>query len=164
MTEPSMRLRETAAEQLEKRQSDWAYSRPVVVLDIVWNLAFVLIVFLVLNREALPSLTSVACFLESLRCQGLSPVRDGTERKQLLAVVITSLELAINISQLTTVHTANRLKRHQSQFRLVSSHPWGSITSAQQTNNQSPLPKMTLEPENADSITRLVIQAKTTIL
>ncbi|XP_010494577.1 PREDICTED: E3 ubiquitin-protein ligase At1g12760-like [Camelina sativa] len=41
MREPSMLVREAAAEQLEERQSDWAYSKPVVVLDIVWNLAFV---------------------------------------------------------------------------------------------------------------------------
>ncbi|KAK4842947.1 hypothetical protein QYF36_001871 [Acer negundo] len=41
MREPSMMVRETAAEQLEERQSDWAYSKPVVVLDLVWNLAFV---------------------------------------------------------------------------------------------------------------------------
>ena len=41
MREPSMLVRESAAEQLEERQSDWAYSRPVVVLDLIWNLAFV---------------------------------------------------------------------------------------------------------------------------
>ncbi|KAF5734832.1 E3 ubiquitin-protein ligase [Tripterygium wilfordii] len=41
MREPSMMVRETATEQLEERQSDWAYSKPVVVLDVIWNLAFV---------------------------------------------------------------------------------------------------------------------------
>ncbi|CAN6911495.1 unnamed protein product [Brassica oleracea] len=41
MREPSMVVREAAAEQLEERQSDWAYSKPIMVLDIVWNLAFV---------------------------------------------------------------------------------------------------------------------------
>ncbi|KAF1872525.1 hypothetical protein Lal_00016827 [Lupinus albus] len=41
LREPSMVVRETAAEQLEERQSDWAYSKPVVVLDILWNFAFV---------------------------------------------------------------------------------------------------------------------------
>ncbi|KAG9451673.1 hypothetical protein H6P81_004577 [Aristolochia fimbriata] len=58
MREPSMRVRETAAEQLEERQSDWAYSRPVVVLDIIWNLAFVLIAFvvLVLSKDESPSM------------------------------------------------------------------------------------------------------------
>lgn len=37
LREPSVRVRESAAEQLEERQSDWAYSRPVVVLDLLWN-------------------------------------------------------------------------------------------------------------------------------
>jgi hypothetical protein len=41
MREPSMLVRETAAEQLEERQSGWAYSKPVVILDLIWNLAFV---------------------------------------------------------------------------------------------------------------------------
>ncbi|KAL1216180.1 E3 ubiquitin-protein ligase [Cardamine amara subsp. amara] len=48
MREPSMLVREAAAEQLEERQSDWAYSKPVVVLDIVWNLAFVSVAVAVL--------------------------------------------------------------------------------------------------------------------
>lgn len=41
LREPSVRVRETAAEQLEERQSDWAYSKPVVLLDVLWNSAFV---------------------------------------------------------------------------------------------------------------------------
>ncbi|PIA49566.1 hypothetical protein AQUCO_01300393v1 [Aquilegia coerulea] len=43
MREPSVLVRERAAEQLEERQSDWAYSKPVVFLDIIWNLAFVIV-------------------------------------------------------------------------------------------------------------------------
>lgn len=43
-----MLVRESAAEQLEERQSDWAYSRPVVVLDLIWNLAFVSVAMVVL--------------------------------------------------------------------------------------------------------------------
>ncbi|GAV68923.1 zf-RING_2 domain-containing protein [Cephalotus follicularis] len=52
MREPSMLVRETAAEQLEERQSDWAYSKPVVILDIIWNFAFVCVAaaVLVLSR------------------------------------------------------------------------------------------------------------------
>ncbi|KAG0490011.1 hypothetical protein HPP92_006874 [Vanilla planifolia] len=41
MREPSLLVRESAAEHLEERQSDWAYSRPVVFLDSLWNLVFV---------------------------------------------------------------------------------------------------------------------------
>ncbi|CAL4885251.1 unnamed protein product [Urochloa decumbens] len=37
---PSMLVRETAALQLQQRRTDWAHSRPVVVLDIAWNVAF----------------------------------------------------------------------------------------------------------------------------
>ncbi|KAG7646094.1 E3 ubiquitin-protein ligase [Arabidopsis thaliana] len=56
MREPSMLVREAAAEQLEERQSDWAYSKPVVVLDIVWNLAFVSVAtaILVMSRKEHP--------------------------------------------------------------------------------------------------------------
>ncbi|KAL6349308.1 hypothetical protein AAG906_033964 [Vitis piasezkii] len=58
MREPSMLVRETAAEQLEERQSDWAYSKPVVVLDMIWNFAFVVVAaaVLVLSRRESPSM------------------------------------------------------------------------------------------------------------
>nr|VDC60703.1 unnamed protein product [Brassica rapa] len=57
MREPSVMVRETAAEQLEERQSDWAYSKPVVFLDILWNLAFVAIgvAVLILSRDERPN-------------------------------------------------------------------------------------------------------------
>ena len=52
-----MRVRETAAEQLEERQSDWAYSKPIVILDIIWNLAFVVVAVtvLVMSRDETPA-------------------------------------------------------------------------------------------------------------
>ncbi|KAJ3694861.1 hypothetical protein LUZ60_000238 [Juncus effusus] len=37
---PSMLVRETAAQQLERRRAYWAHSRPVVALDMAWNIAF----------------------------------------------------------------------------------------------------------------------------
>ncbi|KAG2653817.1 hypothetical protein PVAP13_1NG414600 [Panicum virgatum] len=37
---PSMLVRETAVLQLQQRRADWAHSRPVVALDIAWNVAF----------------------------------------------------------------------------------------------------------------------------
>jgi hypothetical protein len=51
--EPSVLVREAAAEHLEERQADWAYSRPVVALDLLWNLAFITVaaVVLVLSRD-----------------------------------------------------------------------------------------------------------------
>ena len=48
MREPSVAVRENAAAHLEERQTDWAYSKPVVVLDVLWNLAFVAVAAAVL--------------------------------------------------------------------------------------------------------------------
>ncbi|KAL8141660.1 hypothetical protein V2J09_014692 [Rumex salicifolius] len=58
MREPSMMVREVAAQQIEDRQSDWAYSRPVVLLDVAWNLSFVVVatVVLVLSWDEEPAL------------------------------------------------------------------------------------------------------------
>jgi hypothetical protein len=57
MRQPSMLVREAAAEQLEERQADWAYSLPVVALDLLWNIVFVLVsaVVLVLSCDESPS-------------------------------------------------------------------------------------------------------------
>lgn len=49
-----MRVREVAAAAVEERQREWAYSRPVVALDVAWNLAFLVIgvaVLCVSNKE-----------------------------------------------------------------------------------------------------------------
>lgn len=53
-----MLVREAAAEQLEEQQSDWAYSRPVVFLDILWNLAFVGVAagVLIMSRDEKPKM------------------------------------------------------------------------------------------------------------
>ena len=53
-----MLVRETAAEQLEERQSDWVYSRPVVFLEIIWNLAVVVVAsaVLILSRNENPNM------------------------------------------------------------------------------------------------------------
>ncbi|XP_073291243.1 E3 ubiquitin-protein ligase At1g63170-like [Primulina huaijiensis] len=58
MREPSVRVREAAAEQIEERQSDWAYSKPIVILDLVWNLAFVIVSIsvLIVTRYEMPSM------------------------------------------------------------------------------------------------------------
>lgn len=40
---PSTMVRETAVMQLEERRADWGYSKPVVALDIAWNLAFTIV-------------------------------------------------------------------------------------------------------------------------
>ncbi|KAJ8450188.1 hypothetical protein Cgig2_033382 [Carnegiea gigantea] len=48
MTEQSVRVREAAAEQIDERQSDWAYSTPIVVLDLLWNTIFVMVIIVML--------------------------------------------------------------------------------------------------------------------
>ncbi|KAL5565545.1 hypothetical protein UlMin_028709 [Ulmus minor] len=57
LREPMVQVRENAAEELEERQSGWAYSKPVIVLDVLWNLAFVCIgvVILGLSLDEKPS-------------------------------------------------------------------------------------------------------------
>ncbi|KAJ3692721.1 hypothetical protein LUZ60_011816 [Juncus effusus] len=41
--DPSTLVRQSATDQLEERQSGWAYCKPVVALDTLWNLAFVVV-------------------------------------------------------------------------------------------------------------------------
>ncbi|XP_014506966.1 E3 ubiquitin protein ligase RIE1 [Vigna radiata var. radiata] len=36
-------VRETAARELDERRADWTYSKPVVALDMTWNMAFVVV-------------------------------------------------------------------------------------------------------------------------
>jgi hypothetical protein len=43
LREPSMRVRDSAVEEIEERQSDWAYSKPIVILDLIWNVVFVMV-------------------------------------------------------------------------------------------------------------------------
>lgn len=54
--DPSALVRQSATDQLEERQSGWAYSKPVVALDTLWNLAFVVVagVVLYMSREEKP--------------------------------------------------------------------------------------------------------------
>lgn len=47
-----MVVREMAARELEERRVDWGYSKPVVALDIGWNLAFVFVTLGVLIHSA----------------------------------------------------------------------------------------------------------------
>ncbi|CAL9197783.1 E3 ubiquitin-protein ligase At1g12760-like [Musa acuminata AAA Group] len=58
MMEPWLLVWEAFTEQLEERQSDWAYSRTVVFLDTLLNLAFVAAAagVLVLSRDEAPSM------------------------------------------------------------------------------------------------------------
>ncbi|KAM3339143.1 E3 ubiquitin protein ligase RIE1 [Capsicum galapagoense] len=44
----SMLVRETAARELDERRADWGYSKPVVALDMMWNLGFVIVSIVIL--------------------------------------------------------------------------------------------------------------------
>ncbi|KNA23190.1 hypothetical protein SOVF_027160 [Spinacia oleracea] len=46
---PSMLVRETAARELEERRADWGYSKPVVALDMMWNMVFVAVSLVTLS-------------------------------------------------------------------------------------------------------------------
>ncbi|KAL8053041.1 hypothetical protein ABFX02_05G046000 [Erythranthe guttata] len=52
----SVMVRETAARELEERRADWGYSKPVVALDIMWNLSFVIVsvIMLICTAEENP--------------------------------------------------------------------------------------------------------------
>ncbi|KAL9245334.1 hypothetical protein vseg_018997 [Gypsophila vaccaria] len=60
ISEQSVRVRESAAQQIEDRQSDWAYSTPVVILDLIWNTLFfvsaVVVVFFSNSEHTRPPL------------------------------------------------------------------------------------------------------------
>ncbi|KAI8031525.1 E3 ubiquitin protein ligase RIE1 [Camellia lanceoleosa] len=53
----SMLVRETAARHLDERHANWGYSKPVVALDMVWNLAFIVVsvVMLICTVEERPN-------------------------------------------------------------------------------------------------------------
>lgn len=66
-----MLVRETAARQLEERRADWGYSKPVVALDILWNLAFVIASFMMLlwSRNEKPNVPiRVWIFVYAAQC------------------------------------------------------------------------------------------------
>lgn len=42
-------VRETAARELDERRADWGYSKPVVALDMMWNLGFVIVSVVILS-------------------------------------------------------------------------------------------------------------------
>ncbi|GAB2223478.1 hypothetical protein Droror1_Dr00017619, partial [Drosera rotundifolia] len=49
MRETSMVVREAVAVQLEERKTEWVYSRPMVVMDVLWNLGYVVVAAVVLR-------------------------------------------------------------------------------------------------------------------
>ncbi|KAK6122424.1 hypothetical protein DH2020_043866 [Rehmannia glutinosa] len=70
----SMMVRETAARELEERRADWGYSKPVVALDIMWNLAFVVVsvVMLICTAKEKPSVPIRVWVCGIKRCESVN--------------------------------------------------------------------------------------------
>ncbi|KAJ1288938.1 hypothetical protein BS78_02G127200 [Paspalum vaginatum] len=110
MREPSVAVRETAAEHIEERQTDWAYSKPVVVLDVLWNLAFVAVAAAVLaaslgERPAVPlrvwiagyvlqSLLHILCVTVEYRRRSRDADQDGAGDGDFKLSIVKHLESA----------------------------------------------------------------------
>ena len=132
LREPSVLVRETAADHLEERQSDWAYSRPVVILDLLWNLAFIIvsIVVLFLSRKERPTnplrlwivVYGAQCFVHMI-CVGVeyrhrrprrNNISEGSQRPsdQGVSSYVGNPQISLNVDQTfdeTDVHSQIRL-------------------------------------------------------
>ncbi|MCO5586177.1 hypothetical protein L7F22_040116 [Adiantum nelumboides] len=119
MREPSVLVRETAAEQLEERQSDWSYSRPVVILDLIWNLAFITValVVLILSRDERPK----------------NPLR--------LWVVVYAAQCCIHMA-CVWVEYRRRHQRSNRHFGLESSLPGSSLSTSERSQNDVDVDQM----------------------
>ncbi|XP_009124794.1 E3 ubiquitin-protein ligase At4g11680 [Brassica rapa] len=142
MREPSVMVRETAAEQLEERQSDWAYSKPVVFLDILWNLAFVAIgvAVLILSRDERPNVPlrvwvvgyGVQCGLHMAcvcveyrrrRCRRRSDTRHGSSASS----SPSSTQQYVSLSQLEDTGSTSNSAKHLESANTMFSFIWWVI-------------------------------------
>uniref|UniRef100_A0A6M2EWX4 RING-type E3 ubiquitin transferase n=1 Tax=Populus davidiana TaxID=266767 RepID=A0A6M2EWX4_9ROSI len=88
LREPSVRVRENAAEQLEERQSDWGYSKPVVVIDVLWSLAIVIIAVGVLGlsleeKPRVPFRVWIVAYILLCSCHVVCVVVEYRKRRNL---------------------------------------------------------------------------------
>ncbi|KAL9359910.1 hypothetical protein Peur_048033 [Populus x canadensis] len=88
LREPSVRVRENAAEQLEERQSDWGYSKPVVVIDVLWSLAIVIIAVGVLGlsleeKPRVPFRAWIVAYILLCSCHVVCVVVEYRKRRNL---------------------------------------------------------------------------------
>ncbi|CAN7092068.1 hypothetical protein BRARA_I02302 [Brassica rapa] len=142
MREPSVLVRETAAEQLEERQSDWAYSKPVVFLDILWNLAFVAIgvAVLILSRDERPNVPlrvwvvgyGVQCGLHMAcvcveyrrrRCRRRSDTRHGSSASS----SPSSTQQYVSLAQLEDTGSTSNSAKHLESANTMFSFIWWVI-------------------------------------
>ncbi|GAB2274000.1 hypothetical protein Dimus_008770 [Dionaea muscipula] len=138
--EPSMAVREAAAQQIEERQSDWAYSRPVVLLDVFWNLTFVVVsaVFFLLSRDEVPQLPlrlwiagyAVMCAVHAF-CVGVEFCRRRRRRRRR---VVGSFEDSVtgefavdSVFMLREVEESSTITRHLESANTMFSFVWWVI-------------------------------------
>lgn len=114
MREPSMLVREAAAEQLEERQGDWAYSKPVVILDVIWNFAFVVAAatVLVLSHRESPEM----------------PLR--------LWIVGYALQCVVHVVCVCAEYRRRRRRRQRSSSNPAEEGSGGSLSSASGDSGQ----------------------------
>lgn len=101
----SLLVRETAARELDERRTDWGYSKPVVALDMMWNLGFVIVSVVILSCavDESPNVPirlwicgyALQCVVHVVlvwleyrrrRLQGGNDVEDGEERNEVLGI------------------------------------------------------------------------------
>ncbi|CAL5396112.1 unnamed protein product [Camellia sinensis] len=120
MREPELRVREATAEQIEARQSDWAYSKPIVILDLLWNFAFVFVVLsvLVVSRKESPTKPLRLWIVGySRREMARKKIREYDSKRLLKEHCkrLAGLELGIKSAQITESTDVNE---------LVEKEPW----------------------------------------
>ncbi|XP_022739008.1 E3 ubiquitin-protein ligase At4g11680-like isoform X2 [Durio zibethinus] len=136
--EPSMLVRETAAEQLEERQSDWAYSKPVVILDIVWNFAFVAVALgvLVLSRDERPNMS--------------------------LRLWITGYAFQCLLHMVCVCVEYRRRRRRQSvQYRPISAGEEGALSPGSRVDSEQYVTLAQLEQDSGSSVSKHLESANT---
>lgn len=133
MREPSILVRETAAEQLEERQSDWAYSKPVVILDVIWNFAFVV--------------AAAAVLVLSIHESPEMPLR--------LWIVGYALQCVLHVVCVCAEYRRRR-RRQRSSANPAEAGSGGSLSSASGEDNTQYVSLAQMDDEN----NRLVLRRK----
>lgn len=109
LREPSVRVRDTAAAELEERQRDWAYSKPVVAFDLAWNLAIIAIGATVLGmsekeKPCMPLRVWIVGYLLLGLFHSLGVVLEFRRRMMMMRRRITLLESSSVLDHSSALH------------------------------------------------------------
>lgn len=140
MREPSLLVREAAAEHLEDRQSDWAYSKPVVIIDIAWNIGFILaavvVLFLSIDEEpdaplrvwiagyALQCFCHIVCVLLEFRKRRQRRWRTPEEAASSGNSGLSSEEGYVTLAQFTDEGASSDAAKHLGSVNTMFSFVW----------------------------------------